>query len=167
MKQKLKKKVISIKKKLLKKREEQILKKINTFLPQELVHEIYHYFPLKLQNKIKPLNNCIDIHELMNIHYQINTSLYFYEYFENDDVESKEKLDFYFEKRININYVKYKDEVYNINENILVEQKLKKVAEIEVGKFHYGKTQHDNNVQQRIKLTKSINEILEIKKKIG
>lgn len=165
MKQKLKKKLISIKKKLLKKREEQILKKINTFLPQELIQEIYNYFPLKLQNKIKPLDKCIDIHELMNIHYQINTCLYFYEYFENDDLESMEKLDFYFEKRININYVKYKDEVYNINENILVEQKLKKVAEIEVGKFHFGKRQHENNVQQRIKLTKSINEILEIKKK--
>jgi len=164
MKQKLKKKVISIKKKLLKKREEQILKKINTILPQELVHEIYHYFPLKLQNKIKPLNNCIDIHELMNIHYQINTSLYFYEYFENDDVESMEKLDFYFEKRMNTSYVKYKDDVYNINDHV-VEQKLKQVAEIEVGKFHYGKRQHDNNVQQRIKLAKSISEILEIKEK--
>ena len=51
MKQKLKKKVISIKKRLLKKREKQIIKKINTFLPQELVQEIYHYFPLNFQNK--------------------------------------------------------------------------------------------------------------------
>lgn len=165
MKQKLKKKVISIKKRLLKKREKQIIKKINTFLPQELVQEIYHYFPLNFQNKIKPLNNCIDIHELMNINYQINTCVYFCEYFENDDLESMKKLDLYLEKKRNVKYIKYKNNVYNINENVIVEEKLKTVAEIEVGKFHYGQRQHDNNVLQRIKLTKSMHEILQIKKK--
>jgi len=148
------------KRRKIKKEEIKILQKIDT-LPIELVGEIHKFLPLKIQNIIHPLENCIRIQDLMLNNYWINFYLYFFEFFNHNDPVSLGKLKRYFNNIKNVQYVQCGKEFYHLQDKI-VKEKLKELAEDEVQQFNYGKRQHNRNVEERVSLSKSINEIQRI-----
>lgn len=140
-----------------KKNEKSILKKIDT-LPYELVGEIFNYLPLHVQNIIKPLENSIDAYDLIINYYWINFHLYFYDFFNKRDLESKLKLKKYFDRIKDIKYVRFNKKFYKIDDKEL-EVKLKEFAEMDVLQFQYDSRQHENNVKNRTRLSKTKEEI--------
>lgn len=141
----------------LRKKEKQLLQQIDT-LPIELVGEIYQFLPLEIQNIIKPLDNVIEIQEFLIANYWVNFYLYFYEYFNHRDEKTMNRLKMFFEKIKNVKYVKHGKKFYKINDKSLPSL-LKDLAEIDVQQFLYNEEQHERNIQDRIVLSKSKNEI--------
>lgn len=140
--------------------EQKILKKIDT-LPYELVGEIYNFLPLHIQNMVKPLEDVIDIYDLMVNFYWVNFHLYFYDYFNKNDIVALKTLKKYFDKVHHVKYVKYGNRFYEMEDERLPPL-LIKLAEIEVGQFLYSKEQHDRNISDRIGLSKTKEEICRI-----
>lgn len=141
----------------LRKKEEKLLHQIDT-LPIELVGEIYQFLPLEIQNIIKPLDNVIEIQEFLIANYWVNFYLYFYEYFNHRDERTMNRLKMFFEKIKNVKYIKHGKKFFKMNDESLPSL-LKDLAEIDVQQFLYSKEQHERNIQDRIVLSKSTNEI--------
>lgn len=144
----------------IRKNETRILKKIDT-LPLELVAEIQKFLPLHIQNIIQPLDNLLEIREYLVSNYWVNFYLYFWEYFQHDDATTKKRIKHYFEKIKDIQYLKINKKIYPLKDEF-TNQKLVEIADAEVSQFHYGKRQHDRNVEERIRLCKSKIEIQNI-----